>query len=152
MFELAPIREQGPLWATRPVHSARAFPMIHPPEKAFITTERGEERKDTVRERNAIHIPLLFFRIYVSPGPHASQLRPTRIDFLEERGGSHSRHRRGGKVHFRPDRGQNTTIIISSYWRTLAAVDVGRKQARERRTNRSKATHARVPFYSYVPS
>ena len=51
-----------------PVHSARAFPMIRPPKKAFITTERGEGGKDTVRERNAIHIPLLFFPNLCLPG------------------------------------------------------------------------------------
>ena len=146
MFELAPIWEQGPLWATRPVHSARAFPMIRPPEKAFIT-ERGEGKKDAVRERNAIHIPLLFFRIYVSPGPHVSQLRPTRIDFLEESAAeekSISGPRAGTKY-------DHHHIIL------LADISRSRRrrrgtQASERRTNRSKATHARVPFYSYVPS
>ena len=101
-----------------------------PARKGIYHRARRRKEGRTLSEKETRYIFLFsFFRIYVSPGPHVSQLRPTRIDFLEPLAIPPRR-----KVHFRPERGQNTTIIISSYWRTLAAVDVvdvGRKQARE---------------------
>ena len=97
-----------------------------PARKGIYHRARRREKGHCQRKKRDTYSSSLFFEFMsprgrMCPNSDQPELTSSRSHFGDR-----------GKVHFRPDRGQNTTIIISSYWRTLAAVDVvGRKQARE---------------------